>query len=80
MPQSIDVEAVRKLSAAERLKLIDAIWDSFFTEDLAEAPLSKQQKEQIRRRDAELDANPESAVSLAEMRAKLKAVKFKGQE
>jgi putative addiction module component (TIGR02574 family) len=71
--------AVLNLSAEDRAELLAAIWDSFFTGDDADVPVSRQQIEEIMRRDRELDENPDLAVSYADMRARLRAMKFKGR-
>lgn len=71
--------AVLNLSAKERAEVLVAIWDSFFTGDDADVPISRQQLEEIERRDRELDENPGLAVSYADMRARLRAMKFKGR-
>jgi len=72
-------DSILKLSSNERAELLAVIWDSFFTDDNADVPLSDWQKAEIKRRDAELDANPDAAVSLDEVRKTLKAVTFKGR-
>ncbi len=71
--------AVLNLSAKERAELLAAIWDSFFTGDDADVPVSRQQLDEIERRDRELDENPDLAVSYSDMRARLRAMKFKGR-
>lgn len=58
----IDITELRKLSVAERLQLVDDIWESIAA-DADEAPLTAAQLDEARsRREEHLD-DPASAVS-----------------
>lgn len=52
---------IEKLTAAERLDLIERLWDSLSDDDI---PLSKAQEEELDRRLDELDREGPSGVSL----------------
>lgn len=62
MPQTIDMDAIRKLSRSERMALITRIWDTLAEED-AEIPLSEAAKAEICRRVQELKDNPAAGKS-----------------
>ncbi|MBZ0138102.1 MAG: addiction module protein [Planctomycetes bacterium] len=62
MPQTIGIDAIRKLSNAEPLALIDSIWESLYEED-ANIPISKAAMAEMERRAKELRENPESGLS-----------------
>jgi putative addiction module component (TIGR02574 family) len=57
MQTLINTLGIDRLSAAERLQLIDEIWDSLETEP-APPPLTEGQKRELDRRLAALEANP----------------------
>jgi len=62
----------RKLSIAERLQLVEDIWDSIAAEaDLATLPLSEEEKALLDERLADLEANPEAGASWPEVRARI---------
>lgn len=65
------VAEILTLPASERIRLVEAIWDS-----IAAAPeaieLTQWQKEELDRRPSEFDANPESGVTLEELFAKIR--------
>lgn len=58
----LDMDAIRKLTVAERLALVEEIWDSISDEPGA-VPTSKRQLAEARRRLADHDADPSSAIS-----------------
>ncbi|MGQ0767155.1 MAG: addiction module protein [Gemmatimonadota bacterium] len=60
------------LSAAERIQLAEDLWDSIEPEDDALA-LTPEQRAELDRRLADLDANPGDAIPWEEVRAKLVA-------
>jgi putative addiction module component (TIGR02574 family) len=62
MTPTIDMDTIRKLSVADRLKLIDAIWETLADKD-ADIPVSAPAKAEMERRARELRENPESALS-----------------
>jgi putative addiction module component (TIGR02574 family) len=67
MTPTIDMDAIRKLSVADRLKLIDAIWETLADQD-ADIPVSDEVLTEMRRRVQELKDNPDSGMSLEEAR------------
>lgn len=68
MAQTIDMEAIRKLSTTERLALIEQI-----IETLAEdAPVPTEVLDEMDRRLAEYDADPSIGVSHDEMMKRLR--------
>lgn len=70
MAQAIDMEAIRKLTPAQRIALIEQIWDTLAEED-AEVPVSQAAMAEMERRLAELDADPSKAISYDEMMKRL---------
>jgi putative addiction module component (TIGR02574 family) len=69
-------EQLFELTAAERLELVEELWDSIAAERENEPfPLSDAQREELDRRLRELDEQPERARSWAEVRARLWARK-----
>lgn len=61
----------RHLSISERIQLVEDLWDSIAAEAPGSIELSQRQREEIRRRIAEHDANPSSAVPWDVVRAEL---------
>jgi putative addiction module component (TIGR02574 family) len=67
----IDMDAIRQLSVAERVRLAQDIWDSL--RPLAEQlPLTEEQGELVRRRLAEHHADPSSAIPWEEAEERLR--------
>lgn len=60
-----------QLSIPERIQLVEDIWDSIVSESPAAIQLSEGQREEIRRRLAAHDAQPESAIPWEHVRAEL---------
>lgn len=58
------------LSLAERLQLVEDLWDSIAAES-ATLPLSPDQKVEVDRRLAEHDQNPASAIPWEDVQARL---------
>jgi putative addiction module component (TIGR02574 family) len=67
MPSESDLRA---LSPEERIRLIELLWDTF-VEDPASLPVSEAQREELRRRIAAHEANPDEARPWSEVRAEL---------
>ena len=66
--QLLDID---KLTNSERLKLIDALWDSMETEPV---PLSTQQKAEAQRRYDDFDADPtQKLFSWEEIKAEIRS-------
>ena len=68
----LDLDAIRKLSVAERLALVEDIWDTI-AHDPEAVPVSDAQIAEARRRLAEHDANPASAVPWEEAESRLRS-------
>lgn len=66
----ISLSDLLHLSVAERIQLVEDLWDSIAAEPEA-LELTQAQREEIDRRLAEHDANPESAIPWEEVRAAL---------
>lgn len=65
-----------ELSTAERLELVEELWDSIAAESTDEPfPLTASQREELDRRARELDAHPERARPWGEVRKRLWARK-----
>ena len=67
---SVDIQEILKLSVAERLELLEAIWDSIA--DAPESlPVTAAQKQELDRRLAEYRKNPDEGRSWEEIRDSL---------
>ena len=61
-----------KLSTAERLELVEELWDSIAADSEGEPfPVSPEQQEELRRRLRELEMHPERARPWSEVRQRL---------
>jgi putative addiction module component (TIGR02574 family) len=69
-PMTALLENIRHLSVAERLQLLEDIWDGIL-EDEAVPPLSEAQRAEIDRRLEAYDANPDSGRPWSEVRERL---------
>jgi putative addiction module component (TIGR02574 family) len=67
----IDMDAIRKLSVADRLALVEEIWDSI-SEDPSAVPATEEQLAEAHRRLAEHDADPSTAVPWDQAEAELR--------
>ena len=70
---SIDAlrEELLKLTAAERLELVEELWDSIGDED-ASLALTDEQREDLERRLAEADADPNGGSPWEEVRERIR--------
>ena len=68
MPPTIEALGIDRMSVAERLALVEAIWDSIAPQAEA-APLTDAQKAEIDRRWAAHQANPRAAVPWEQVEA-----------
>jgi len=72
MYMDADIASVFELSPAEKLQLVQDLWD-----DLAanpdDVPFYKWQEEEVDRRRAHLDAHPESALTWEEVKRRTRA-------
>lgn len=64
-------EELFKLSAAERLELVEELWDSIAEEDEVLA-LTDEQREDLERRLADADADPASGSPWDEVRERIR--------
>lgn len=66
------LEEAEKLPVEERLELVEALWDSIGADaDLERLPMPKWQREELARRLADFDADPEAGSSWEEVRGRL---------
>lgn len=71
MAQSLSDVAIKQLSVAERLDLISTLWDSI-PDSLEELPIPVWHREELERRLAAADANPDAAIPWEEVRQRLR--------
>ncbi len=60
-----------QLSIAERIQLVEDIWDSIVAENPAAVQLTERQGQEIRRRLATHEAEPDSAIPWEQVRSEL---------
>jgi putative addiction module component (TIGR02574 family) len=65
-------DSVFDLSPSEKLQLVEDLWDDLAATP-ADVPLHDWQKEEIDRREANLMANPASAVSWEDVKARIRS-------
>jgi putative addiction module component (TIGR02574 family) len=63
-------ERIRELSPAERIELIERLWESFVEAPDA-LPVTEEQRAELRRRLAEHERDPDAAKPWSEVRAEL---------
>jgi putative addiction module component (TIGR02574 family) len=66
--ESLKKFGLDKLNVEQRLALIDDIWESIDAEESAAVQLSDAQREELRARLLEDDANPDDTVSWEEIK------------
>jgi putative addiction module component (TIGR02574 family) len=71
MIMEITTSNFRTLSVAERIQLVEDIWDSIATDASESVDLTIAQREEVRRRVAAHDTDPSSAVPWDTVRAEL---------
>ncbi len=71
MAQSLSDVAINQLSIAERLDLISVLWDSI-PDTLEELPIPDWHREELKRRLAAADADPDGAIPWEEVRRRLR--------
>ena len=72
MAQTIDIEAIAKLSIEQRIKLIQQIWDTFDRRDAE--PFSDAQWAEIRRRLDNHNKNPSAALTYDQYKALVRSL------
>ena len=71
---TLEALGINRLSVAERLMLVQAILDSVVAEQ-PPAELSVAKQQELKRRDAELDANPGIALTWGKIRSRVEHVR-----
>jgi putative addiction module component (TIGR02574 family) len=71
MAQSLSDVAINQLSVAERLELISELWDSI-PDSLEELPTPDWHREELERRMAAADDDPEGSIPWEEVRQRLR--------
>jgi putative addiction module component (TIGR02574 family) len=66
----LDLDEVLRLPLPERLRLVEALWDSIAA-DSAALPLTDAQRAELDRRLAEHEANPDDVVSWEDIKASI---------
>ena len=64
--------SVFDLSPAEKLQLVEDLWDDLAA-DPSQVPVHDWQREELDRRRARLESNPESGLSWEEVQARVRA-------
>lgn len=67
---SLSPERIRNLTPAERIQLIEILWDSFL-EDPDSVPVTDEQRAELRRRLAAHEQDPDAARPWPEIRSEL---------
>lgn len=70
MSPTMKAFGIDKLSASERIELALEIWESL-EDERPGGQLTDEQRAELRRRDAEMDANPGTEMTWAGARAKI---------
>jgi putative addiction module component (TIGR02574 family) len=68
MPSTLQTLGIDRLSLAERLALVQDLWDSIAAE-IEQAPLSEAQRQEVDRRLAAHEANPQAAIPWEQVEA-----------
>lgn len=68
----IDMDAIKQLSVAERVRLVQDIWDTL-QPTAAELPLTEEQRRVIDQRLEEHRRDPDSAVPWEEVKARIES-------
>jgi putative addiction module component (TIGR02574 family) len=61
MDLTTTLQAIRAMSIEDRIRLVEAVWDQIAA-DAALPPLSEAQKQELDRRLADADANPDDNI------------------
>ena len=71
MSPTLKALGIDQLSVAQRILLVEEIWDSIATTE-EEIPLTEAQKQDLQRRIAAYEANPKAGSSWEEVKARLR--------
>ena len=74
MSATMNSLGINQLSIAQRILLVEEIWDSI-ANDSENLPLTEAQKQDLQRRLAEYKANPKAGASWEEVKARLRGRK-----
>ena len=78
-PPAVDLDSLRRLPVAERLQLVEDLWDSIATETpSAEIPMSPQLLAELERRVHDLKDGREWAIPWEEVRERILKDKLHG--
>jgi putative addiction module component (TIGR02574 family) len=66
----VDLDEVLRLPVAERLRLVEALWDSIAADSSA-LSLTDAQRDELDRRLAEHEANPDDVISWEDIKASI---------
>jgi len=58
---------IKKLSSKDKLRLIEVLWDSISREELAGAPLTEEEFDELDRRVTDYRDNPGSGIALEDI-------------
>ncbi len=72
MPSILSSLGIDRLSAAERIQLVQEIWESLAA-DVEQDLITESQRNELDRRLAALDANPDNVVSWEDVEARARA-------
>jgi putative addiction module component (TIGR02574 family) len=70
--ETVSLEQILQLSVAERIQLVEAIWDSIAATPEA-LPLSPAQQEELDNRIAAYEQEPNAGISWDQLKTKLQA-------
>jgi putative addiction module component (TIGR02574 family) len=71
MDLATTLTAIASMSVEDRIRLVQAIWDSIAA-DQVHPDLTEAQKQELDRRMAELDANPNNVLTWEEIKARIR--------
>jgi putative addiction module component (TIGR02574 family) len=71
MSPTLKALGIDQLSVAQRILLVEEIWDSIAAEE-AQIPLTEAQRQDLQRRVAAYEANPKAGSSWEEVKARLR--------
>lgn len=71
MSPTLKALGIDRLSVAQRILLVEEIWDSIAAEE-ADVPLTEAQRQDLQRRVAAYEANPKAGSSWDDVKARLR--------
>jgi len=73
MDISATLTEIKTLSIDERIRLVEAIWDSIADDNGEQLELTEAQRQELARRLADHDANPSAVIAWEEVKAQARA-------